>query len=80
MNAADIVRVVKSNSSKWIHEEFPQMKIFSWQVGYGAFSVSHSNVEAVKGYIENQEEHHRKMSFSQEWKAILEKHGIELEE
>jgi REP-associated tyrosine transposase len=79
-NAADIVRVVKSNSSKWIHEEFPQMKIFSWQVGYSAFSVSHSNVEAVKDYIENQEEHHQKMSFSEEWKAILEKHGIVIDE
>ncbi len=80
INVTDIVRVVKSNSSKWIHEEFPKMETFSWQTGYGAFSVSHSNVDSVKRYIDNQEKHHRKLSFQEEWKAILNKHNIVIDE
>jgi REP-associated tyrosine transposase len=80
MNVADVVRVVKSNSSKWIHENFSGMKKFSWQAGYGVFSVSHSNIEAVKRYVENQEDHHRKMLFQEEWEAILAKHNIIVDE
>ena len=53
---------------------------FSWQSGYGAFSVSESNVEQVKLYIANQEEHHRKMTFQEEFRLLLKRHGIQYDE
>src|SRR5262245_32074908 len=58
---ADVMRVLKTNSSKWIHETFAEANSFTWQAGYGAFSVSASNRERVTRYINNQEKHHRKM-------------------
>jgi REP element-mobilizing transposase RayT len=77
---ADVLRVVTTNSSKWVHETFPAAKRFGWQAGYGAFAVSYSNLAAVKRYIARQAEHHRKMSFQAEFRAFLRKHGIEFEE
>ncbi len=77
---ADLVRVIKTNSSKWIHETFPNLRSFAWQDGYGAFSVSASNVDRVKHYIANQEEHHRTLSFEQEFVAFLRKHQIPYDE
>jgi putative transposase len=59
MAVAPLVRDMKSVSSLWIHTEFPDRKDFAWQAGYGAFSVSESNVEAVRTYIQKQAEHHR---------------------
>jgi REP element-mobilizing transposase RayT len=73
---SDVMRILKSNSSKWIHETFPHLKSFAWQTGYGAFSVSESNVAAVERYIANQEEHHRSMTFQEEFVAFLKRHGI----
>ena len=73
---ADAMRVIKTNSSRWIHEQWPQRKSFAWQTGYGAFSVSRSNVEEVVRYIENQEEHHRTVSFQEEFLAFLKRHGV----
>lgn len=71
---AKAVNAIKSNSSRWANEEgFP----FAWQQGYAAFSVSASNVSAVVRYIENQEVHHKKMSFEAEFLALLKKHGVE---
>ena len=67
------VTLIKSNSSKWIREKGIK---FSWQEGYGAFSVSSSNVSTVIKYIDNQETHHRKFTFEQEFIAMLKKHGI----
>lgn len=61
---ADAVRLVKSNSSGWLHSELA-MPEFHWQDGYGAFAVSYSNLEAVKAYLANQEQHHRGQSFKQ---------------
>src|SRR5262249_40241585 len=58
-----IVEEVKKGSSKWLKMQGPEFQDFHWQNGYGAFSVSPSNAEAVKSYIQNQEEHHRKMTF-----------------
>jgi putative transposase len=60
---ADCLRVVKTNSSLWVHEKWPERWRFAWQTGYGAFSVSESSHKQVVEYIERQEEHHRKMSF-----------------
>ncbi|HEV8580490.1 MAG TPA: IS200/IS605 family transposase [Thermoanaerobaculia bacterium] len=74
---ADLVREVKSGSSKWIHERARSIPDFGWQTGYAVFSVSESNEGVVRRYIQNQEEHHRKATFKQELVALLQKHGIE---
>jgi putative transposase len=79
-DAADLVRLIKSNSSKWIHETFLALQSFAWQAGYAAFSVSQSNRDAVKKYIENQEEHHRTPSFQDEYRRFLTAHGIAFDE
>jgi REP-associated tyrosine transposase len=73
---ANAVTLIKSNSSKWIRE---QGIGFAWQEGYGAFAVSSSNVSAVIKYIDNQEAHHRKTTFEQEFVALLKKHGVEFD-
>ena len=70
---AEAISLVKTNSARWMNEH--GMK-FNWQEGYGAFSVSASNLAVVKRYIANQERHHRKMSYEQEFKGLLNKHGI----
>jgi putative transposase len=71
---AKAVQLLKSNSSKWMSD---QVREFSWQAGYGAFSVSSSNIESVTRYIDNQKAHHRKIGFDEEFQAILAKHDIE---
>jgi len=63
-----------------MHDVFPNLKDFSWQRGYGAFTVSQSNVEKVQDYIARQKEHHRKKSFRDEFKEFLEMNGIEYDE
>lgn len=80
VSVADMLRKVKASSSKWIHETFPEHKAFAWQEGYGAFSVSQSNVDQVCHYIEQQEEHHRRMTFEEEFVEFLERHGISYDE
>ena len=70
---AKAVLAIKSNSSRWASEEGLK---FAWQEGYGAFSVSSSNVPVVVRYIQNQEAHHKKMNFDEEFLALLKKHGI----
>ena len=73
ISLANAVTLIKSNSSKWIREK---EKAFAWQEGYGAFSVSSSNIAAVIKYIETQEEHHRKLGFEDEFISLLKKHGM----
>ncbi len=80
ISLADTVNVLKSNSSRWIHETFPNAKSFAWQEKYGAFSVSRSSQSAVEAYIRQQEVHHRARSFQDEFHALLEKHGIHYDE
>lgn len=77
---ADALRVIKTNSSRWVHEQGPTHSDFAWQTGYGAFSVSQSAAEAVLRYIANQEEHHRKVSFQQEMIAYLRRNKIAYDE
>lgn len=77
---SDILRVVKTNSSKWIHETFSDHRGFGWQDGYGAFTVSPSNLSRVKRYIAEQEEHHRRVTFQEEFIAFLKRHGIPYDE
>jgi putative transposase len=79
VSPSDAVRVLKANSSKWVHEELGQHR-FAWQLGFSAFSVSKSNVAAVAKYIADQEEHHKKLTFQQELIAFLKKNGIEYDE
>ena len=76
---ADLMRMVKSKSSKWIYETFPEHKDFHWQAGYGAFTVSRSIRDQVEKYIGAQEEHHRKFSFRDELAALLKKCGVEFD-
>ena len=73
---AKAVLAIKSNSSRWANEKGYK---FAWQQGYGAFSVSSSNVPAVVRYIQNQATHHKKMSFDVEFLALLKKHGIQFD-
>jgi REP element-mobilizing transposase RayT len=77
ISTADLMEKVKANSSGWVKRRWPRHKSFAWQTGYTAFSVSKSHTERVKRYIENQEEHHRKVSFQEEVLAFLKKQGIE---
>jgi len=74
LTLAKAVQLIKGSSSKWVGEHGRE---FSWQEGYGAFSVSKSKINAVVKYIANQETHHRKITFEDEFIALLEKHGIE---
>jgi putative transposase len=77
---SDAMRVLKTNSSRWVHEQWPQRRGFAWQTGYGVFSVSQSNADQVCAYIANQEEHHRHVSFQEEFLAFLKRHGIAFDE
>lgn len=77
---ADCMRIVKTNSSRWIKERWPERCIFSWQGGYGAFTVSESNRRAVIEYIQDQKQHHQRISFQEEFLALLKKHGVEFDE
>ena len=77
---SDLMRKLKADSSGWIHKNFPNQKIFAWQIGYGAFSVSHSNLAEVEKYIANQEQHHRTVSFQEEFVVLLKKHEIQYDE
>jgi len=79
VSIAKAVQLIKGGSSKWVHETFPEHRLFNWQAKYGAFGVSVSQLDRIIQYIRNQEEHHRKMSF-QEFLALLKKHRIEYDE
>jgi REP element-mobilizing transposase RayT len=77
---SDVLRNLKANASGWMHDVFPELKEFSWQRGYGAFTVSSSQVERVRGYIANQEDHHRTLTFREEFIGLLKKNDIEFDE
>jgi len=77
MSFAKAVQLIKGGSSKWIHDSFENQKKFAWQGGYGAFSVSVSQVPRTIAYINNQKEHHRRKTFEEEFIELLQRHGIE---
>jgi len=79
-SVSNLMRVVKARSSKWVHETFPGLAAFAWQEGYSAFSVSKSQEDAVKKYIANQAEHHRREDFRSELLRLLTAHGVEFDE
>ncbi len=76
---ADVLREIKRPSSQWVHETLGVAE-FSWQDGYGAFTVSASGIGVVKRYILRQEEHHRKKTFQEEYVEILQRSGVEYDE
>ena len=75
-----VVGEVKARSSKWVKDEFEGMGGFAWQAGYGMFSVGASQVGEVENYIARQEEHHRKVTFKEEFRRFLERYGVEYDE
>ena len=77
---SDVLRDLKANAIGWMHDVFPSLKHFSWQRGYGAFTVSQSNVQAVRQYIARQKEHHQRISFRDEFIQFLQENGIEYDE
>ena len=80
VSVADMLRLIKANSSKWANERTDLTSVFAWQAGYGAFSVSESRLPTVRHYVQTQEEHHHKQTFQEEFVVLLKKHGIEYDE
>jgi len=76
---ADLMRVVKANSSKWVHDTFPDCP-FAWQNGYGGFAVEYDRIETVRAYIARQAEHHADRSFQDEYRTLLGEHGMDWDE
>ena len=77
---ATVVKEAKRTSSGWVKQKSPKLGGFHWQAGYGAFSVSQSNLKDVIAYIENQEEHHKHVTFQDEYRAFLKAYGVEYDE
>ena len=80
MSAADLVRRLKKESSKWIKRNLQGLQSFYWQDGYGVFSVSPGHLVELRKYIRNQEEHHQSVSFQDEFRGLLRKYDIEYDE
>ena len=77
ISIVDLVNALKANSTRWIRQTFPNLKWFSWQEGYAAFSVSSSQGMAVIEYIRNQDQHHQRFGVQDELLDLLRRHGIE---
>jgi putative transposase len=80
ISPSDLIKELKRVSSVWVKEELTNLRGFYWQNGYGAFSISPSHVAALQKYIVNQEEHHRRESFQDEFRRLLRKYGVEFDE
>jgi len=80
MPAAKALQLIKGGSSKWVHDTFPEHRLFEWQEKYGAFSVSMSQLDKTVEYIRGQPEYHRKISFQEEFMMLLKKHRVEYDE
>ena len=80
IEVAQLVEEVKTETSKWIKTKGAQFRNFYWQRGYGAFSVGQSQLEDVRRYIQNQKEHHRRVTFQEEHRKFLQDHGIDYDE
>jgi putative transposase len=80
LTIANLVEELKTSSSKWLKTQSSDLAGFSWQRGYGAFSVGPSDLDALRAYIDGQEEHHRTRTFQEEYRAFLTKYGIEFDE
>ena len=80
ISVSQMLQCIKGHSSKWINERPDHTSRFAWQPGYGAFSVSESQVDGVQRYIRSQKQHHRETSFQDEFVRLLVKHGIDYDE
>jgi putative transposase len=80
LSVAEIVRVLKANSSRWVNRKYRLKNAFAWQTGYAAYSVSQSNAGAVAKYIQEQEKHHHRITFQEEYLEFLKRNGIEYDE
>jgi REP element-mobilizing transposase RayT len=80
ISISDLVRDIKANSSKWINDRQFDLQNFQWQEGFGAFSYSQSQLDNVITYINNQEKHHQKRSFKNEYISLLEKFNVQYDE
>ena len=80
LSIAKALQLIKGGSSKWVHDTFPEHRLFGWQVKYGAFGVSVSQLDKIIQYIKGQPEHHRRMTFQEEFLALLKKHRVEYDE
>ena len=79
-NIADAVKEIKANSSRWVHQTFHEYRQFSWQRGYGALTVSFSQQKKVEAYLANQEQHHKRKTFQEEFLLLLKAHHVEYDE
>ncbi len=75
-----VLQESKTETSKWVKRQSTRTSDFAWQGGYGAFSVSRSMIDEVKKYIQNQREHHERVSFQDEFRELCRRHGLELDE
>jgi REP element-mobilizing transposase RayT len=80
MALSKAVQLIKGGSSHWIKDTFTKMKGFAWQDGYGAFTVSESQLDTIRDYIQRQPEHHRTKTFDEEYRSFLERHRIEFDD
>jgi len=80
VSIADMIKESKTHTSKWVKKAGPQLFGFQWQAGYGIFSGSPSRTPQVKGYMANQEQHHRGMSFQDEFRELCRRHGVAIDE
>ncbi len=78
-SVSETIRDIKANSSKWANEQSEDVSRFEWQKGYGAFTVSYSQIDPVRTYIRNQREHHRRRKFNEEYVELLQRHDIEFD-
>jgi REP element-mobilizing transposase RayT len=80
ISLAVFVEEIKKNSSRWIKNKSEYYQHFAWQSGYAGYSVSQTKVDAVKKYIENQKEHHKTVSFKDEYIQFLKRYGVDFNE
>ena len=80
VSVSQVAQFLKGDSSRWIHQTYPELRGFAWQDGYGAFAVSKSNVNEVIHYIRNQREHHMRTDFKEEYSNLLRINGVKCDE
>jgi REP element-mobilizing transposase RayT len=80
LTIADLIENLKTSSSKWLKTQGPDLATFSWQRGYGCFSVGPTDLNSLCAYIDGQEEHHKTRTFQDEFRMFLKKYGVEYDE
>ena len=80
VSISETIKHTKIHTSMWVKKEFENRADFGWQGGYGAFSVSYSSLNSAISYIANQEDHHSKTSFQDEFRSLMKENGIEIDE